>query len=147
MRTARPAARTAGSSATSAPSSASVGGSWPAARMCSSSASAAAESSGAGAGAGGGGGDAAGSPWPATPATGGAARRDAGAPGVGAPRAAARIAAEGSITLARLREELGTSRQFAQALLEHLDAERVTRRGLGDARVLRRRPRPAPAGE
>jgi selenocysteine-specific elongation factor len=36
----------------------------------------------------------------------------------------------GSVTLARLRDELGTSRKFAQALLEHLDAERVTiRRG------------------
>jgi selenocysteine-specific elongation factor len=48
------------------------------------------------------------------------------------------IAAEGSITLARLRDELGTSRRYAQALLEHLDAERVTRRLPDDARVLRR---------
>ena len=42
------------------------------------------------------------------------------------------IAAEhgGSITLAQLRDELGTSRKFAQALLEHFDAEKVTlRRG------------------
>jgi hypothetical protein len=62
-------------------------------------------------------------------------------------RVEAVIAAKGSITLARLRDELGTSRQFAQALLEHLDAERVTHRGPGDAGVLRRRPRPAPAGE
>jgi selenocysteine-specific elongation factor len=36
----------------------------------------------------------------------------------------------GAVTLAQLRDELGTSRKFAQALLEHLDAERVTiRRG------------------
>src|SRR5207302_6272915 len=49
------------------------------------------------------------------------------------------ISAEGSITLARLRDELGTTRKFAQALLEHLDAERVTRRREDDSRVLRRR--------
>jgi selenocysteine-specific elongation factor len=53
-------------------------------------------------------------------------------------RVEAVIAAEGSITLARLRDELGTSRRYAQALLEHLDAERVTRRLPDDARVLRR---------
>jgi len=46
--------------------------------------------------------------------------------------------AHGSITLAQLRDELGTSRRFAQALLEHLDAARVTRRQ-GDAHVLRSR--------
>ena len=62
-------------------------------------------------------------------------------------RVEAVIAAEGSITLARLRDELGTSRQFAQALLEHLDAERVTRRGPDDARVLRGRGRPAGGAE
>jgi len=45
---------------------------------------------------------------------------------------------EGSITLARLRDELGTSRRYAQALLEHLDASRVTRRREDDSRVLRR---------
>ena len=34
------------------------------------------------------------------------------------------------ITLAGLRDELATSRKFAQALLEHFDSERVTiRRG------------------
>ena len=44
----------------------------------------------------------------------------------------------GSITLAQLRDELGTSRKFAQALLEHLDSERVTIRR-GDEHVLRRR--------
>ena len=37
---------------------------------------------------------------------------------------------DGSVTIAQLRDQLGTSRKFAQALLEHLDAERVTiRRG------------------
>jgi selenocysteine-specific elongation factor len=44
---------------------------------------------------------------------------------------------EGQITLARLRDELGTSRKYAQALLEHLDAARVTRRRPDDSRVLR----------
>ncbi|HWD65998.1 MAG TPA: selenocysteine-specific translation elongation factor [Solirubrobacteraceae bacterium] len=47
------------------------------------------------------------------------------------------IQAEGSITLARLRDELGTSRRYAQAFLEHLDAARVTRRRPDDSRVLR----------
>ena len=42
--------------------------------------------------------------------------------------------AEGTITLARLRDELHTSRRYAQSLLEHLDAQRVTRR-VGDERV------------
>jgi selenocysteine-specific elongation factor len=49
------------------------------------------------------------------------------------------IAAEGAVTLARLRDELQTSRKYAQALLEHLDAARVTRRLPDDSRVLRRR--------
>ncbi len=43
----------------------------------------------------------------------------------------------GVITLGQLRDELGTSRKFAQALLEHLDAERVTIRR-GAHRYLRR---------
>jgi selenocysteine-specific elongation factor len=43
----------------------------------------------------------------------------------------------GSVTLGQLRDELGTSRKFAQALLEHLDTERVTIRR-GDEHVLRR---------
>ncbi|MCW3024853.1 MAG: selB [Solirubrobacterales bacterium] len=47
------------------------------------------------------------------------------------------IGEEGSITLARLRDELGSSRRYAQALLEHLDAARVTRRLPDDRRVLR----------
>jgi selenocysteine-specific elongation factor len=54
-------------------------------------------------------------------------------------RVEAIIAADGAITLARLRDELQTSRRFAQALLEHLDAERVTKRLPDDSRVLRRR--------
>ncbi|MGB0097890.1 MAG: SelB C-terminal domain-containing protein, partial [Solirubrobacteraceae bacterium] len=43
----------------------------------------------------------------------------------------------GSVSLAQLRDELGTSRKFAQALLEHFDSERVTIRR-GDEHVLRR---------
>lgn len=42
----------------------------------------------------------------------------------------------GSVTLAQLRDELGTSRKFAQALLEHLDASKVTIRR-GDEHVVR----------
>jgi selenocysteine-specific elongation factor len=44
----------------------------------------------------------------------------------------------GSISIAQLRDELGTSRKFAQALLEHFDSARLTRRD-GDSHVLRRR--------
>jgi selenocysteine-specific elongation factor len=44
----------------------------------------------------------------------------------------------GAITLAGLRTELGTSRKFAQALLEHFDSERLLIRR-GDEHVLRRR--------
>jgi selenocysteine-specific elongation factor len=56
------------------------------------------------------------------------------------------IGEEGSITLARLRDELGSSRRYAQALLEHLDAARVTLRLPDDRRVLRRsRPRSSEA--
>jgi selenocysteine-specific elongation factor len=43
----------------------------------------------------------------------------------------------GAITLSQLRDELGTSRKFAQALLEHFDSERLTIRR-GDLHVLRR---------
>jgi selenocysteine-specific elongation factor len=43
----------------------------------------------------------------------------------------------GSVTLAEVRDMFGTSRKYAQALLEHMDAEGITRR-VGDARVLRR---------
>ena len=44
---------------------------------------------------------------------------------------------QGAFTLAQLRDELGTSRKFAQALLDHLDSERVTIRR-GDEHHLRR---------
>jgi selenocysteine-specific elongation factor len=49
---------------------------------------------------------------------------------------------EGEITLAGLRDSLGTSRKFAQAWLEHSDASGVTSR-TGDVRVLTRRHRQA----
>jgi len=42
----------------------------------------------------------------------------------------------GSITLAQVRDLFGTSRRYAQAVLEQLDDRRVTRR-VGDERVLR----------
>ena len=45
---------------------------------------------------------------------------------------------DGEVTIATLRDELHTSRRYAQALLELLDAERVTLR-VGDARVLRKK--------
>jgi selenocysteine-specific elongation factor len=44
---------------------------------------------------------------------------------------------DGAVTLAQLRDELGTSRKFAQALLEHFDSEKVTIRR-GDAHYVRR---------
>ena len=47
---------------------------------------------------------------------------------------------EGSITLARFRDLLGTGRKPAQLLLERFDAEGLTRR-VGDERVLRRKAR------
>ena len=53
-------------------------------------------------------------------------------------RVLALLEAEGELTLARLRDELGTSRKYAQALLERFDAERLTLRR-GDVRTLRRR--------
>ena len=46
------------------------------------------------------------------------------------------LEAQERATLADVRDRLGTSRKVAQALLEHLDTIRVTRR-VGDARVLR----------
>ncbi len=48
----------------------------------------------------------------------------------------AHITQHGSITLAHARDIFGTSRKSAQAALEQLDRERVTRR-VGDERVLR----------
>jgi selenocysteine-specific elongation factor len=44
----------------------------------------------------------------------------------------------GAVSLAQLRDELGTSRKFAQALLEHFDSERLTIRR-GEVHVLRGR--------
>jgi selenocysteine-specific elongation factor len=52
-------------------------------------------------------------------------------------RLEALVQAEGPITLARLRDELGTSRRYAQALLEHFDATRVTLKLPGERRGLR----------
>jgi selenocysteine-specific elongation factor len=46
------------------------------------------------------------------------------------------IASTGSITVAQLRDRMGASRRPVLALLEHLDAERITRR-VGDTRILR----------
>jgi len=43
---------------------------------------------------------------------------------------------EGRITLAQVRDMFNTSRKYAQALLEHLDERRVTKR-VGDERILR----------
>ncbi|HUG15167.1 MAG TPA: selenocysteine-specific translation elongation factor [Thermomicrobiales bacterium] len=44
------------------------------------------------------------------------------------------IEKQGSITLAQFRDHFGSSRKYAQAVLEHFDQQRVTRR-VGDARV------------
>jgi selenocysteine-specific elongation factor len=46
------------------------------------------------------------------------------------------LAGDRGVTLAQLRDELGTSRKFAQAILEHLDSEKVTIRR-GDVHHLR----------
>jgi selenocysteine-specific elongation factor len=46
------------------------------------------------------------------------------------------VSREGSVTVATLRDRMNASRRPVLALLEHLDAERITRR-VGDARVLR----------
>jgi selenocysteine-specific elongation factor len=48
----------------------------------------------------------------------------------------------GTVTLAQLRDELGTSRKFARALLEHFDSEKLTVRR-GDTHRLRWRRRDA----
>jgi len=50
-------------------------------------------------------------------------------------RVLATIRAEGEVTVARIRDVLGTTRKYALAFLEHLDSRRMTRR-VGDARVL-----------
>ncbi len=46
-----------------------------------------------------------------------------------------RIKAQGQITLAEVRDMFQTSRKYAQALMEHLDGEKITRR-VSDGRVL-----------
>jgi len=46
-----------------------------------------------------------------------------------------RIKTQGQITLAEVRDMFQTSRKYAQALLEHLDGRKITRR-VGDVRVL-----------
>jgi selenocysteine-specific elongation factor len=48
----------------------------------------------------------------------------------------AKVRAQGKITVAEVRDLFSTSRKYALALMEHLDAEGVTRR-VGDERVLR----------
>jgi selenocysteine-specific elongation factor len=45
------------------------------------------------------------------------------------------IRAQGSISVAQVRDVLGTSRRYALALMSHLDERRITRR-VGDERVL-----------
>jgi selenocysteine-specific elongation factor len=45
------------------------------------------------------------------------------------------IATTGSVTVAQLRDRMGASRRPVLAVLEHLDAEKLTRR-VGDQRVL-----------
>ena len=55
-------------------------------------------------------------------------------------RISSAMEAAGQLTLAEVRDLLGTSRKYAQALLEHMDSEGLTLR-VGDARRLRRRRR------
>ena len=52
-------------------------------------------------------------------------------------RIVAHLREKGTITLAQVRDMLGTSRKYAQALLAHMDEQQITRR-LGDERVLRK---------
>ena len=51
-------------------------------------------------------------------------------------RIVGRLTERGRIALAEVRDMFGTSRKYAQALLEHLDERRITQR-VGDERVLR----------
>jgi selenocysteine-specific elongation factor len=51
-------------------------------------------------------------------------------------RVAGLIRAQGSVTIAQVRDLLGTSRKYAVSLMEYLDQQQVTRR-VGDARILR----------
>jgi selenocysteine-specific elongation factor len=43
---------------------------------------------------------------------------------------------KGKVTLAEVRDMFGTSRKYAQALLEYMDEKKITRR-VGDERILR----------
>ena len=52
-------------------------------------------------------------------------------------RVVAHLKERETVTLAQVRDMLGTSRKYAQALLEYMDQQRITRR-VGDERVLRR---------
>ena len=51
-------------------------------------------------------------------------------------RVVALLGERGSLSLGELRDELATSRKSAQAFLELLDRDRVTRRGADDRRTL-----------
>ena len=51
-------------------------------------------------------------------------------------RVVAHLKERQTVTLAQVRDMLGTSRKYAQALLERMDQQRITRR-VGDERVLR----------
>jgi selenocysteine-specific elongation factor len=51
-------------------------------------------------------------------------------------KVSAHAKAKGKVTLAEVRDMLGTSRKYAQALLEYMDEKKITRR-VGDERVLR----------
>jgi selenocysteine-specific elongation factor len=51
-------------------------------------------------------------------------------------RVVAHLKERQTVTLAQVRDLLATSRKYAQALLEHMDEQRITRR-VGDERVLR----------
>lgn len=53
------------------------------------------------------------------------------------------LKANGKVTLAEVRDLFNTSRKYAQAFMEHLDEQRVTRR-VGDERVLSRDERKQP---
>ncbi|MCH7998566.1 MAG: selenocysteine-specific translation elongation factor [Chloroflexi bacterium] len=55
-------------------------------------------------------------------------------------RVVAHLKERQTVTLAQVRDLLSTSRKYAQALLENMDQERITRR-VGDERVLRGGPR------
>jgi selenocysteine-specific elongation factor len=50
-------------------------------------------------------------------------------------KVASHIKARGKVTLGEVRDLFKTSRKYAQALLENMDAEKITRR-VGDERVL-----------